>query len=194
MSETPQPFRLSKFNFCFWMSLIRRCTRTFPAMPTRNSVSDVTSEETTRQKVLRWMDITGFLSRYHSRREWVLDLDPLDRIGALRTTEYERKFKLMRTGFAFLIWPIVIYLVLGEMSHLNSPTPLPVQLEFSYVNNARRESQMSRLISFYRRCQHCRPLEQDCKKECFDRIRAAGYPVYGLNHVRVQNKTSWSTY
>lgn len=163
-------------------------------MPTRNAGSSVVGKETTQQKVLRWMDITGFLSRYHSRREWLLDMDPLDRIGALRTTEYERKFKLLRTGVSFLIWPIVLYLVLGELSHLNSPTPMPVQLEFSFVNNARRESQLGRTTAFYKRCSHCRPLEQDCKKECFDRIRAAGYDVYGLNHVRIQNKSSFSTY
>ena len=152
------------------------------------------SKESTKQKILRWLDITGFLSRYHSRREWVLDMDPLDRIGALRTTEYERKFKLMRTGIALALWPIVLYLVLAELGHMNAPTPLPIQLEFSYVNNNRRESQVNRTIAFYKRCSHCRPLEQDCKKECFDRIRSAGYDVYGLNHVRIQDKGSFSTY
>ena len=176
------------------MSLLRRSVRAFPAMPLRSVAAPLMMRETAQQKLLRWLDITGFLSRYHSRREWLLDLDPLDRIGALRTTEYERKFKLMRTGVAWLIWPIVIYLVLGELSHLNGPVPLPMQLEFSFVNNSRRENQITRPMAFYRRCTHCRPLEQDCKKECFDRIRAAGYEVYGLNHVRVQSKSSFSTY
>jgi len=163
-------------------------------MPIRNTAVGIIARETNKQKLLRWIDITGFLSRYHSRREWVLDMDPLDRIGALRTTEYERRFKLIRTGISFMIWPIILYLVLGELGHLNSPTPMPVQLDFSFVNNMRRESQMNRLVAFHKRCTNCRPLEQDCKKECFDRIRAAGYDVYGLNHVRIQNKASFSTY
>jgi hypothetical protein len=163
--------------------MLRRGVRAVPQLP-RRSMSFL-GEESLKQKTLRWLDITGFLTRFHSRREWIVDLDPVDRIQALRMTEYERKFKLLRTGISWAIWPIIIYLVLGELSHLNGPVPLPVQLEFGFVNNQRREFQGTRPMAFYRRCQHCRPLEQDCKKECFDRIRAAGYSVYGLNHARL---------
>ena len=176
------------------MSLLRRSLRAFPTQPLRAVAEPVVMRETLQQKFLRWIDLTGFLTRYHSRREWLLDLDPLDRIGALRVTEYERKFKLMRTGIAWMIWPIVIYLALGELSHLNSPVPLPVQLEFSFVNNSRREYTVTHPIAFWKWCSHCRPLENDCKKECFDRIRAAGSEVYGLNHVRIGHKSSFSTY
>ena len=176
------------------MSLLRRSIRAVPQLPARSIATQLLGQESLKHKLLRWMDITGFLSRYHSRREWLLDLDPLDRIGALRITEYERKFKLFRTGVSWLIWPVVIYLSLGELQHLNGPIPLPVQLEFGFVNNSRRESQASRPMAFHKRCGHCRPLENDCKKECFDRIRAAGYSVYGLNHVRINHSSSFSTY
>jgi hypothetical protein len=176
-------------------NLLRRSLRASPLLPSRSVALPVlNASESASQKLLRWLDITGFFSRYHSRKAWLLDLEPLDRIGALRTTEFERKFKLFRTGVSWAIWPVIIYLALGELSHLNGPVPLPVQLEFSYVNNTKTTNHITRPMAFYKRCSHCRPLEQDCKKECFDKLRAEGYSVYGLNHARIGHSSSFSTY
>eukprot|EP00420_Gonyaulax_spinifera_P033642 CAMPEP_0197889062 /NCGR_PEP_ID=MMETSP1439-20131203/23291_1 /TAXON_ID=66791 /ORGANISM="Gonyaulax spinifera, Strain CCMP409" /LENGTH=79 /DNA_ID=CAMNT_0043509013 /DNA_START=55 /DNA_END=290 /DNA_ORIENTATION=+ len=52
------------------------------------------SQETFSQKCWRWLDITGFLTKWHSRRAWILDLDPPSRAAMVMTTEYERKLLL----------------------------------------------------------------------------------------------------
>merc|ERR1719511_266450 len=59
------------------------------------------NSETLSQKAWRWADITGFFTKWHSRRAWILDLDPLSRAASVMMTEYERKLLLWLdiTGF-----------------------------------------------------------------------------------------------
>eukprot|EP00913_Durusdinium_trenchii_P029327 g27493.t1 len=55
------------------------------------------SQETFAQKTWRWLDVTGFYTKWHSRRAWILDLDPWMRSSAVMVTEYERKLLLWLT-------------------------------------------------------------------------------------------------
>ena len=42
-------------------------------------------------KVWRWLDVTGFMTKWHSRRAHILDIDPPQRVAWVMVTEYERK-------------------------------------------------------------------------------------------------------
>merc|ERR1712186_129295 len=83
------------------MALLRRATQTgsrvFLSCRTNNATRCATTavvsatQETYEQKVYRWLDVMGYLTRWHSRRAWILDLDPPQRMATVMITEYERK-------------------------------------------------------------------------------------------------------
>merc|ERR1719251_180166 len=47
------------------------------------------AHETMSQKAWRWLDITGFFTKWHSRRAWILDLDPPSRAASVLMPEYQ---------------------------------------------------------------------------------------------------------
>merc|ERR1719408_995577 len=67
------------------------------------------SMETFSQKVYRWLDVGGFLTRWYSRRAWILDLDPPQRASSMMHTEYERKLLLWLTWVNFFFVPISMW-------------------------------------------------------------------------------------
>merc|ERR1719476_917666 len=72
--------------------LLRRAAQTSRvACLSRASSTAVVSanQESFAQKGWRWLDITGYLTKWHSRRAWILDLDPPSRAAAVMMTEYE---------------------------------------------------------------------------------------------------------
>merc|ERR1719298_325857 len=66
------------------------------------------SMETFSQKVYRWLDVGGFLTRWYSRRAWILDQDPPQRANTMMVTEYERKLYLWLQWMNLLFFPILL--------------------------------------------------------------------------------------
>mmetsp|Transcript_68952 Transcript_68952/g.165472 ORF Transcript_68952/g.165472 Transcript_68952/m.165472 type:complete len:178 (-) Transcript_68952:121-654(-) len=131
------------------------------------------NQETFAQKTWRWLDVTGFYTRWHSRRAWILDLDPPQRAATVMITEYERKLLLWLTWVNLFFTPISLWYWFGQFTHLASKPPLPLMPEMQMMNARKRPFEfMSKNI--YLDCSECRWLEFDCKKMCHDRLRAEG--------------------
>merc|ERR1719215_2240266 len=101
------------------------------------------SSETLVQKTWRWLDVCGFLTRWHSRRAWILDLDPPQRAATVMVTEYERKLLLWLTWVNFLFIPISLWFWFGQFTHLASKPPLPLMPEYQFVNGRKRTSRFT---------------------------------------------------
>merc|ERR1719469_1256124 len=93
-----------------------------PAIVLRCSSTAVVSasSETMSQKAWRWLDITGFLTKWHSRRAWILDLDPPSRAASMMMTEYERKLLLWLTFMNLFFFPISLWYWYGQFTHLSA--------------------------------------------------------------------------
>eukprot|EP00747_Dinoflagellata_sp_TGD_P162662 gnl/TRDRNA2_/TRDRNA2_180509_c0_seq1.p1 gnl/TRDRNA2_/TRDRNA2_180509_c0~~gnl/TRDRNA2_/TRDRNA2_180509_c0_seq1.p1 ORF type:complete len:173 (-),score=27.11 gnl/TRDRNA2_/TRDRNA2_180509_c0_seq1:93-611(-) len=142
------------------------------------------SQETLSQKAWRWLDVCGFLTRWHSRRAWILDLDPPQRVSSVMVTEYERKLLLWLTWCNFAFMPFSLWYWYGQFTHLASKPPVPLMPEYQYMNGRKRD------FSYHggpmNECSECRWLEFECKKLCFDKMRSEGRPVWGLQRPRTQ--------
>merc|ERR1719410_3318466 len=92
------------------------------------------SQETYSQKAWRWLDITGFLTKWHSRRAWILELDPPSRAASMMMTEYERKLLLWLTFMQFFFFPISLWYWFGQFTHLSAKPPIPLMPEYVYMN------------------------------------------------------------
>mmetsp|Transcript_72742 Transcript_72742/g.155797 ORF Transcript_72742/g.155797 Transcript_72742/m.155797 type:complete len:183 (+) Transcript_72742:71-619(+) len=142
------------------------------------------SQETFSQKAWRWLDITGFLTKWHSRRAWILDLDPPSRAASVMMTEYERKLLLWLTWMNFFFLPISLWYWYGQFTHLSAKPPIPLMPEYQYMNGRKRD------FSFHggrwMDCKECRWLEFECKKMCHDRLREEGREVLGGRRPRSQ--------
>merc|ERR1719428_1401440 len=148
------------------------------------AASNVAIPETLTQKTWRWMDVLGFFTRWHSRRAWILDVDPSHRASMVLVTEYERKLILWLTWVNFFFVPISLWFWWGQFTHLSSKPPLPLMPEYSFLNGRKRD-----FIGHGGRwndCKECRWLEFECKKLCHDRLRAQGREVWGLRRPRTQ--------
>eukprot|EP00928_Gymnodinium_smaydae_P040569 TRINITY_DN274_c0_g1_i7.p1 TRINITY_DN274_c0_g1~~TRINITY_DN274_c0_g1_i7.p1 ORF type:complete len:182 (-),score=24.01 TRINITY_DN274_c0_g1_i7:149-694(-) len=150
-----------------------------------SSASLVSStSETYVQKTWRWLDVMGWLTRWHSRRAWILDADPPQRASLALVTEYERKLLLWLTWVNFFFLPISLWYWWGQFTHLASKPPCPLMPEYQYMNGRKRD------FSFHggrwNDCKECRWLEFECKKMCHDRLREEGREVWGLSRPRTQ--------
>lgn len=129
-------------------------------------------------KVYRWLDVTGLLTRWNNRKEWVMDLDSFSRIGAVMMTEYERKL-LMFLGFHAYLFSILSLVAWAEaQSHFGCKPPCPKAPEYSFLDGRKRDfTWHSKFFFMYpkERCKECRWLEPDCKKECFERLKKEGH-------------------
>eukprot|EP00450_Noctiluca_scintillans_P014353 CAMPEP_0194488466 /NCGR_PEP_ID=MMETSP0253-20130528/8383_1 /TAXON_ID=2966 /ORGANISM="Noctiluca scintillans" /LENGTH=69 /DNA_ID=CAMNT_0039328835 /DNA_START=63 /DNA_END=268 /DNA_ORIENTATION=+ len=69
------------------MLLLRRTVRRalLAGAQMRNATTAIvtSSSETFSQKTWRWLDVTGFLTKWHSRRAWILDQDPPNRAATV---------------------------------------------------------------------------------------------------------------
>merc|ERR1719293_85937 len=177
------------------MMLLRRAVRSVPRPRLAPAVGAATaraattavvsaSSETMSQKAWRWLDITGFLTKWHSRRAWILDLDPPSRAASVMMTEYERKLLLWLTWMNIFFFPISLWYWYGQFTPLSSKPPIPLMPEYQYMNGRKRD------FSFHggrwNDCKECRWLEFECKKMCFDRLREEGRDVRGGRMPRSQ--------
>eukprot|EP00397_Hematodinium_sp_SG-2012_P062699 GEMP01085145.1.p1 GENE.GEMP01085145.1~~GEMP01085145.1.p1 ORF type:complete len:178 (+),score=22.31 GEMP01085145.1:69-602(+) len=159
----------------------------------RNATSIVASQETYTQKTLRWIDILGSLTKWHSRRAWLLDLDPCERSAIILMTEYERKLLMWCTWANYAMFPMCMWFWYGQFTHLASKPPCPAIIDSEKTNNRAQDffwhGRLSPLWNASQggpRCGECRFLEFECKKECYDRLKEKGINVYGLTRPRTQ--------
>merc|ERR1719396_65408 len=142
------------------------------------------SAESLSQKCWRWLDITGFYTKWHSRRAWILDLDPPSRAASIMMTEYERKLLLWLTFVNFCFMPFSLWYWYGQFTHLAAKPPIPLMPEYSYMNARKRD--FSWHGGRWKDCRECRWLEFECKKLCHDRLREQGRVILGLDRPRTQ--------
>ncbi|CAJ1450421.1 unnamed protein product, partial [Effrenium voratum] len=167
------------------MTLLRRATQV-GARGARSASTAVvaSSQESFAQKTWRWLDVTGYYTKWHSRRAWILDLDPPQRSAAVLVTEYERKLLLWLTWMNFFFLPISVWYWYGQFTHLSSKPPIPLMPEYQYLNGRKRD--FSHVGGRWHDCKECRWLEFECKKICFDRLRDEGREIWGLRRPRTQ--------
>eukprot|EP00438_Fugacium_kawagutii_P024277 Skav222591 [mRNA] locus=scaffold2868:53799:80844:+ [translate_table: standard] len=69
---------------CGIMTLLQRAAQAARLGVRQASTAVVaSSQESFAQKSWRWLDITGFYTKWHSRRAWILDLDPIHRAATV---------------------------------------------------------------------------------------------------------------
>lgn len=154
------------------------------ALGVRRASTAVASQETVSQKIYRWMDICGVLTKYHSRRAWILDLDPPQRTSSVLVTEYERKLLVAMVALNFFFLPWSFWYWYGQFTHLATKPPVPLPPEMPYLNARKREFTWHG--GQWNTCKECRWLEFECKKECFDKLNHYGKETWGLRGARTQ--------
>ncbi|KAL8438951.1 hypothetical protein Efla_005086 [Eimeria flavescens] len=142
----------------------------------------------------RWLDVTGFLTRWHSRKAWVLDLDPYSRLATPLITEYERKMLMFMGLHAYLFFFVALYLAAKGHAHGAVKPPVPSSADFCGLDGRKKDfTWHGRLffISPKERCKECRWLDLECKKACFDTLKAQGHKLWlnGGNPLSVPRET-----
>lgn len=136
--------------------------------------------ESFTDKVYRWLDVTGVLTRWNNRKEWVLDLIPMNRLGSSTITEFERKQEIFVTLNAQILALIAIYLAYTGIQHVNVKPANPSYEGFPGVDGRKKDFTLTNRLFFMHpkeRCKECRWLDLECKKECFTRLKAEGYKL-----------------
>lgn len=139
---------------------------------------DKNEPETIGQKIYRYLDITGFLTRYNNRKEWILDLDPYTRLSTVMLTEYERKLMIFLKFHVYLLFVVCLYLWYHAQVHFTMKPPCPKPYAYSHLDGRKRDfTWHGRLFFLYpkMRCKDCRWLDVQCKKECFEKLKQEGH-------------------
>ncbi|OEH76423.1 uncharacterized protein LOC34619292 [Cyclospora cayetanensis] len=140
--------------------------------------------ERTGNFVYRWLDVTGFLTRWNSRQAWILDLDPYSRLATPLITEYERKMIMFVGLHAYFFFGVALYLAYKGHAHGAVKPPVPSNADFVGLDGRKKDfTWHGRLffISPKERCKECRWLDLECKKNCFEALKAQGHKLI-LNH------------
>jgi len=173
--------------------MLRVAGRLAPRFVRHSSSSVVAASETYQQKALRWADVLGSLTKWHSRKAWILDLDPLDRGMAFLLTEYERKLIIYSCWANMIMFPVCMWYWYGQFTHLATKPPCPIGDDSPIVNNRKSDfGWHGKFPPGYRpeqslpRCAECRWLEFECKKQCQDRLKERGIEIWGLSKPRTQ--------
>lgn len=128
--------------------------------------------------IYRWLDVTGFLTRWHSRKAWVLDLDPYSRLATPLITEYERKMLMFMGLHAYFFFAVALYLTYKGQSHAGIKPPVPYGLDFPGCDGRKKDFTWHGRLAFIspkERCKECRWLDLECKRRCFDNLKAQGH-------------------
>eukprot|EP00922_Rhytidocystis_sp_ex-Travisia-forbesii_P029525 GHVS01043170.1.p1 GENE.GHVS01043170.1~~GHVS01043170.1.p1 ORF type:complete len:276 (+),score=60.36 GHVS01043170.1:113-940(+) len=142
--------------------------------------------ETLGEKAYRWADVSGFFTRWNSRKAWVMYLDPYTRISAIMMTEYERKLRMFININEVIMFSISIWIWWYFMNHFNAHAPPPklTQDGLNAEHLGAHLNPFSRLpfIQPRNRCYECRWLDLECKRRCFDKLRAEGHKFIIRQH------------
>mmetsp|Transcript_6285 Transcript_6285/g.12435 ORF Transcript_6285/g.12435 Transcript_6285/m.12435 type:complete len:216 (-) Transcript_6285:833-1480(-) len=149
------------------------------------------SQESAADKFYRWLDVTGFVSRYYNRKLWVLDRDPRNRVACHMFTEVERKWDWFKNAMVWFMAPWPAYACFYMMSHCFSKPPaptssiayfFPVTMDKWGENYDQTYWSPSRMSGWWtcwggkmRHCKQCPLLDFQCKRECIDDLRQKGY-------------------
>ncbi|KAL8442855.1 hypothetical protein Emag_006211 [Eimeria magna] len=142
----------------------------------------------------RWLDVTGFFTRWHSRKAWVLDLDPYSRLATPLITEYERKMLMFMGLHAYLFFGVALYLAAKGHAHGAVKPPVPYSADFPGLDGRKKDFTWHGRLYFIapkERCKECRWLDLECKKNCFESLKAQGHKLFlnGGNPLSVPRET-----
>jgi len=145
-------------------------------------------DESPKEFMMRWLDVFGLLTRFFNRKVWVLEMEPVARAKAVMVTEFERKFALYLWGSTIIFGVFTFWHVWGELNHLHVRPPSP-QLHaaenFGHLNVMFDWLCTDDVVRS--QCNHCRWIEADCKKMCYDKLRDLGYDA------TYKNQLEWSS-
>ncbi|SBS86413.1 conserved Plasmodium protein, unknown function [Plasmodium ovale] len=144
-------------------------------------IFDKNERETIGQKIYRYLDITGFLTRYNNRKEWILDLDPYTRLSTVMLTEYERKLMIFLKFHVYLLFVVCVYLWYHAQVHFTMKPPCPKPYAYGHLDGRKRDfTWHGKLFFVYpkMRCKECRWLDIQCKKECFEKLKQEGHKFF----------------
>ncbi|KJP86357.1 hypothetical protein AK88_03990 [Plasmodium fragile] len=138
-------------------------------------------KETIGQKLYRYLDITGFLTRYNCRKEWILDLEPYSRLTTVMLTEYERKLMIFLKFHVYFLFVTCLYLWYHAQVHFTMKPPCPKPYAYGHLDGRKRDfTWHGKLFFIYpkTRCKECRWLDVQCKKECFQKLKQEGHKFF----------------
>ncbi|KAF8821203.1 hypothetical protein IE077_004367 [Cardiosporidium cionae] len=153
-----------------------------PAFPVFSSSGFFFKNESLPAKIYRWADVTGFLTRWNDRKAWILDLEPSNRLATTQITEHERKLSIFMVANSLILFVISMYFWVQAQFHFAVKPPCPQPPDLPYLNNLRNDftwhSKIPPGIYPRDRCKECRWLDSNCKRLCFDRLKAEGHKFF----------------
>merc|ERR1719399_1321675 len=141
-------------------------------------------DESPKEFMLRWLDAFGLLTKFFNRKVWVLEHEPSMRAKTIMKTEWERKFQIYLTGSMWIFAVFTALHVWGEFNHLHVRPPTP------QLHAAENMGHLNVMFDWLctddvvrSQCNHCRWVEADCKKQCYDKLRELGYDATWKNQL-----------
>ncbi|CEL97741.1 unnamed protein product [Vitrella brassicaformis CCMP3155] len=148
--------------------------------------------ETWAEWFYRWLDVSGYWSRWNSRKYLLLDMDPNERYKMIMMTEYERKWFMLQIGMGACHLPILFYIWILSIQHMMHKPPIPAKAPQPFVDARKTDySWHSEAPWFWaypkHRCRECRWSDWECKKECFEKLKSEGYRIWGFDISRAKH-------
>eukprot|EP01067_Filipodium_phascolosomae_P000923 Filipodium_phascolosomae@DN1647_c0_g1_i4.p1 len=148
--------------------------------------------ETFGEKVYRWLDITGYFTRFGNRKAHLLYRSAVFRSNAVLLTEYERKFQMfMDLYYILLACGAGVFAYWFAELYFNRRT-MPYYPQMRHYKEGKVPNKVPHFYANlwtpgdYGRCRKCLFLDTDCKRECYDYMRAEGKSdMWGLKQSRL---------
>eukprot|EP00916_Digyalum_oweni_P001241 GHVL01002413.1.p1 GENE.GHVL01002413.1~~GHVL01002413.1.p1 ORF type:complete len:181 (-),score=34.49 GHVL01002413.1:108-650(-) len=133
--------------------------------------------ESLGEKIYRWIDFSGYLTRYNCRKTHVMHKPPHFRSAHLHETEWERKMREIMLMVTWVTWPPLLFGAAYTFHHLLHRNPMPeIPPEVAYMENRKQDFFFHPILDLGSegRCGECRLLDTACRRLCFDRLREEG--------------------
>ncbi|CCF73774.1 hypothetical protein BMR1_02g03105 [Babesia microti strain RI] len=134
--------------------------------------------ETFSEKLYRYCDIFGWLSSFSSRKIYALKSATPNRVYLTRRTEAERKHMMMLAASSGLMTTLLMLVFIDHCKSFWDRMPMPEAPTYEFTNGRRNDFTWHGSMPFQYpkgRCKHCRFLELECKKDCYDRLKRDGH-------------------
>ncbi|AFZ81494.1 hypothetical protein BEWA_009060 [Theileria equi strain WA] len=142
------------------------------------NIVETVHRETPLGKIYRYLDITGALTKFNSRKMHLLRSRPLTRSYMTYLTENERKMGLvMEWVLCFLVLLCIVQVIWETREHHDRPYVIAGKgYEFTGAGPVELRWHGSFPLQYPKgRCKECEFFEFECKKRCFDALIKQGH-------------------
>lgn len=142
------------------------------------NIVETVHRETLSGKIYRYLDVTGFLSKFNNRKIHMLRVLPLDRAYMTHMTEFERKTLLVLGCTYVVLFTIVMTKFLNDVYKEYDKPYVVCRQGTEFVGAKPKEIRWHGSLPFQHpkgRCKECALFELECRKKCFDELIKQGH-------------------